>query len=310
MAPTGQPQNITVLLPVLNQTIVPAAVTLSGIDKVNAEAVLFVSLSKMKEAFKVKLTQEENKQTIRYYVDSTKLEDIGTGLTPLNPAFAVVDVGATTYLSGNGSVLNNNGKMLENDYLRNLALQLLGNPQLTQSFMNIQDVLTSVQNKSLVAMTAIGNIIKDIDMTTQGINPNSLLTDLSGNYYFPDDLLTATPAANICKIMWQSIESYAPQRLSEIDADGTFQELPFIEGDSFKFELIVDNAKNTGLLGTNDANAATNGNQSSTATGIIPRNYYIRYVMVDNVTSPTGLYLAQPAMQAGTAALNWFASSN
>ena len=310
MAPTGQPQNITVLLPVLKQSITPSAASLSVIDQVNAEAVLFVSLSKMKEAFKVKLTQEENQQTIRYYVDSTKLEDIGVGEIPLNPAFAVVDVGATTYLSGNGTVLNNNGKMLENDYLRNLALQLLGSPQLTQSFTNIQDVLTSVQNKSLVAMSNIGSILQNLDMTSQDENPNNLLEDASGNFYFPDDLLSATPSENICKILWQSIESYAPQRLAAISADGTFQELPFIDGDSFKFELIIDNSNNTGIRGTNDANAATNGNQSSTTTGIIPRNYYIRYVMLDDVTSRTSPYLTQPAMQSGTSAINWFASSN
>lgn len=304
MAPSSQPQTITVLLPVLNQSITPTGVSMTTVDQVNAEAVLFVSLSQMKEAFKVKLTQEEGNQTIRYYVDSSKLEDLGVGGNPLNPAFGVVDVGATTYLSGNGTVLNKTGKMLENDYVRNLALQLLGNPQLTQSFTNIQEVLTSVQNKSLVAMANIATILENLDMTSQDENPNSLLQDAENKYYYADNLLGNTPSGNICKVIWDSIESFAPQRLASIKADGTFQQIPFIESDSFKFQLVVDNANNAGVTSTSSTN------QSFVPSGIIPRNYYVRYVMVDDVTSSTSNYLTQPAMQEGTAALNWFASSS
>jgi hypothetical protein len=313
----GAPKNITVLLPALNQSIDPVAISLSAVDKVNAEAFMYVDLAEMRNAFKVKVTQENDSNYIRYFVDTAHLKDLGTvsGTSAMNPAYAVVEVGATTWLSGNGSVLSQQGRMVENDYIRNLAVQLLGNPNLTTSFTNISDVLADVQSKCSGAMGKIATILKSIDATNGTLVDTDFVQETEeegGNYYFQDE---SANTKNICKLLWQSIMKYAPERLSQINADGTFQSLPFIDGDSFKFEIIFDNVHNTGIPdGVNTASTTTTnanpnnvGNQSSVQQGVAPRNYYIRYVMRDlSVAASATQYATQPSKLSSISQLNWF----
>lgn len=317
---TLPPKNITVLIPALNQSIDPISVSLSAKDEVNAEAIMYVSLADMRSAFQVKVTQDgdSGENYIRYFVDAPKLNDLGTvsGNTAMNPAFAVVEVGATTWLSGSGNVLSAKGRMVENDYIRNLSLQLLGNPNLTTSFTNTGDVLYDVQGQCDGAMRNIASILKSIDFTNGALVDADFVQEPlvdGGKYYFQD---VSTSAKNICKLMWQSIMRYAPERLSQINADGTFQSLPFIDGDSFKFELIFDNTNNTGVPNsvntaattTTIANPTSVGNQAPVQQGVAPRNYYIRYVMRSDVSS-TSQYLTQPAKQSTIRELNWFAQN-
>ena len=93
---------------------------------------------------------------------------------------------------------------------------------------------------------------------------------------------------NICKLLWNTITSYAPERLASFTYTGSIQSLPIYDGDSFKFEVVFDNSLNTGIP---VPGAAASGNAASS---IMPRNYYIRYVFKDDVTDGSQ-YNTQPA---------------
>jgi hypothetical protein len=223
-----------------------------GFGKASALATFYVSLSDVADAFEIDVNEG------MYYFHVDKFRDV----LAMNPAFAVVTKGAVTTVDAKGEPLSSFGMMAENDYIRFLAEQRFGNPSLAVLIQNKLEILADVQTQCAGAVENVKALLNRIDAASSDPAGGMLKTEKGWGFTETD----ASPL-NLTTIF-----------LDNLQANGRFRgltpRLPFIEGDSFLFELVFQTA---------DA---------------ISRYYYIQYVMRDVVP-------AQPATSS-MANVNWF----
>ena len=230
LANLPQPSPIVAVARAPIQTYLP--LWSNGISKASAVATLYVSLADMLSAFEIDPVNQI------YYFHVQRMKSIFS----LNPAFAVVTRGASL-TQANGVDFNEYQLMAENDYIRFLALQLWGNAALTCLFTNVPSVLIDVQAQCAAAMHNVEAILGSVDINAEAPASNMVKTEKGWGF-----LATEISPLNLCSVFMDNLQ--AAGRF-----DGSCTNLPFIDGDSFLFEVNFQQA------------------------GFIARSYYIQFIM-------------------------------
>ena len=181
--------SVDVFFSVLKMTVSPILLKSENF----ATAFLKASVADVRGAFRVDVDPLGN----TFYVHAEMLAAMFTQ----NPAYAKV-----------------NDWTLEQDYVNDLAFQILGDGDLSSAFSNLTTVLADVEEKCAAAARANQTIVEGIGA------------------YGEDDLIPL----NICKIAFDKIKVCAPERVATL-APG-LQPVPFLAGDSLMFELVFENS--------------------------------------------------------------------
>lgn len=232
---------------------------------VSATAIFEVSLQDMKDMFKYQTDSNDvidlSSSDLKYYVDQSKWPDF-------NPANAMMDhADSLTPIAANGSdgnPLASDKQLVAHDFTRYLALKLFNTHFGVDLFNNEFELLNSLRRAC--DDSAAGHTLKDIKdkITAVDIN-NATHADIagsSGGYYMTNDTTTSD---NLCRVLMTQMLANDVARFSTIDDSGDAQSLPFAEGDSISFKLIINAAEGQEEL-----------------TGVDPigaRSYRVKYIL-------------------------------
>ena len=255
---------------------------------VSAVAIMYMKTSSLKSTFLFESDSTEFTDLantgVRYFVNSDSW--------PLyNPANAMLDIAGLSQnpiatVDGTGASFQRNKMLVAHDFVRYLAQQLFNTHFGVELFNNEVELLQSVRracDDSAAGHTLFDllQVLKNVDINKSGNNPANMLgPDPSGYWYMDNDV---TDPTNICRAIFeQMIDPSGVNRFSDIISGittgpaGVAQSLPFIDGDSLSYKLIIHPADGQeNLVGL----AAPFGS----------RSFEIRIVLVadDQVVDPT-----------------------
>jgi len=249
---------------------------------VSAVAVMYMRTSAIKDVFKFQTDATDltnaDESDIKYYVDSTAWPQYNPANAMLHLPLSLNPI-ATADAQG---TIPNNKMMVAHDFLRYLAQQLFNTHLGVDLFNNESQILQSIRaacDDSAVGHTLydLNEVLKKVDLTGSSASPNAgLAIDASGFKYMSNADATAE---NVCRVLFnQMTDPSGVHRFSDIltgitsGTDGlTPQSLPFIDGDSISYKLIINPAVDQHVLvGLPDA--------------IGSRSFEIKIVLVDEAT--------------------------
>ena len=275
---------VEIVLPMLNATLSSSSASIIDDIISKVTVVIEVSLNDFRNTFQLKTDQailslvDENPTQNQYYVNTaantSKYSIFATNTKQtLNPAFGKVVLNPALVRDVSGNNMNPAKMALVNDYIRDLASQILGRPQLTYLITNNRvaqiDLVKKFKN---TVITNIRNILLNVDVNNT-TNPN--LSGTTGDKYSLDQPTNAVGAQltmnsdNICRKIMINILEQAHERFNGLSFVSKAP-LPFIENDSIMFRVILDNSNQTSLV----------------ADQVQNRTYNIRLLMKAAPTNP------------------------
>jgi hypothetical protein len=202
-------------------------------------AILEISLADMTDMFKYQTDSNDvidlSSSDIKYYVDETKWPD-------LNPANAMMDHadsnGRIATNGSSGDPLASNKQMVCHDYVRYLALKLFNTHFGVDLFQNEFEILGDIRSNCGSGVS--GNTWYDVTEKITAVGLAGTHEGIAG----PDDVgayMTNDTAdnSNLCRVLMTQMLSSAPARFANISDDGNAKSLPFQEGDTISFKLII-----------------------------------------------------------------------
>lgn len=259
----------------------------SALD-VSAVAIMYMKTSEIKQVFQFETDATDltnaAESDIKYYVDSAAWPKYSPANAMLDEALSLRPI-ATADAQG---TIPHNKMMVAHDFLRYLAQQLFNTHLGVDLFNNEVELLQSIRracDDSAAGHTVydLVEVLKKIDLSGSSASANALLAgpDSDGKKYMTND---DTTSANVCRVLFnQMIDPSGVHRFSDIltgitsGTDGLHpQPLPFIDGDSISYKLIIHPAEGQhNLVGLTDS--------------IGSRSFEIKIVLVDDasVVDPT-----------------------
>lgn len=239
---------------------------------VSATALTYVDLNWMKQIFRYRTDAidviDASLSDIMYFVFSNKWDtnvDVASDATNyLNPANAMLSTSAlpTGYVSNEisssdamGNTYASNKRMVCHDFTRYLAQQLFNTPYGVDLFNNevnlLKDIRTICGNSSSTgALKQISNKLYEID-ASNSLNHTATVVDPVSGYHCLTNLDIGP--TNICRTLMAQMVAHDPARFSNIQLDTeidayNIRDLPFMDGDTVEFKLIIAPAENQHLL--------------------------------------------------------------
>lgn len=264
----------------------------------SAVADLYVDVSLFRSAFQFQTDASDvidaSSSDIKFFVDRRTFwsYDVSYGVD-INPADAILSL--NPILSA-----PDNKMMVCHDFTRHLALKLFNTAHGVDLFDNELDVLTDIRSKARKAWYQIDSVLAryDVSLYTYGnandynnSNTNANLTTsifvpvevpplvdpfpdrkkstgLYGNKYYSIYDASNVATTNPCKLLFDQISAKQPARFLDISNNADIQPLPFKEGDTISFKLII--------------NPHTDQHSLTGTTQIPARSYKIKYVLTGN----------------------------
>jgi hypothetical protein len=213
---------------------------------ISAVAIFQVSLNDMKACFKYESDSNDvtnaDATDIKYYVDPASWPD-------LNPANAMLDApDARGWIANSNSSgpLEPNKMLVAHDYVRYLAERLFNTHYGVDLFNNEVELLKNL--RLICDDSAENHTWHDIKSKIELVGVSGSHTGIQGS----DGAKYMTNATagneNLCRVLLEQMTNSAIGRFAEIDATDSPQSLPFHEGDSISFRLIIAAAADQELL--------------------------------------------------------------
>lgn len=228
----------------------------------SATAVLEIDVDTMKSVFQYQSDSYQfsdlSSADIKYYVFADHWpsgfdSSFSYSASNYNPANAMLDykstvgglesIGAIASTEVSGDPIPSDKMMVAHDFVRYLAQQLFNTHMGVDLFNNQVTLLQHLRvlcagGTADVSGTWQNVVTKVQAVSTTGTHP-LLQTDADGNKYMSN---TDTTHDNLCRILIDQIMEYDQERFQSIDASGVPQPLPFQQGDSISFKLIISPA--------------------------------------------------------------------
>jgi hypothetical protein len=270
---------------------------------VSATAIIYVDRAVMRNIFQYRTDAtdviDSSLSDLKYFTFSNYWRDevdaVNDDTNYMNPANAMMFGLPSPYTTSNeitstdklGNTYANNKRLVAHDFTRYLAQCLFNTAFGVDLFNNEAELLQSLRSRCGYQLQPDGALYQITDKihNVDASNTNALLTHVdpvSGLYCMTNSDVGET---NLCRTLFNQMMGKEPQRFSNIDAsDGIvntnpysvydLRPLPFSEGDTIEYKLIIAPAANQHLL-----------------TGVSPidaRSYRILLYLTDSVgTAPT-----------------------
>jgi hypothetical protein len=227
----------------------------SGELDVSCNASFEVSLDEMKNVFKYQTDAENilqaNQEQIRYYVAADKWRDeIAAGNNPANAKVdeAPVDPAHNPIATGGNkqATYPDNKMYVCHDFIRFLALKLFNTHEGADLFVNQKELLLNIRERvhnaswswSASPESAIKQALEAVDMTNPSDPQSTLLKQDGDNLYYTTSE-DEDSSGNICRVIAEQLMLEAASRFQSITDSDAKQSLPFEDGDTLDFKIII-----------------------------------------------------------------------
>ena len=171
---------------------------------------------------------------VHCYVDSSQWASILTDLNAMSGTISAVQ----------GAFVDND--VISKDFLRNVAQGLFGTHLGVDLFTNETTIRENLETQTLNLATTIKNQITSVGIA--GDN-QYLVTDASGNKYFPDPPTDGSPGPgteDVTRALLLQMLQNAPGRFSDLETNYQFTDkpgfykIPFVAGDSVSYAVTIN----------------------------------------------------------------------
>ena len=198
---------------------------------------------------------------VHCYVNTDEWPSMLTDLNAMNGTISVAQ----------GAFVDND--VISKDFLRNVAQGLFGTHLGVDLFTNETTIRENLEVQTETLATNIKGQITDVGI---GGNNQYLVTDTSGNKYFPDPPTDGSPGPgtqDVTRALLLQFLQHAPGRFSDLETQYQienkpgFYKIPFLAGDSVSYAVTIHPH--------NEQNSNVN-----TGTNAIPRKYRVKLILV------------------------------
>ena len=198
---------------------------------------------------------------VHCYVNTDEWPSMLTDLNAMNGTISVAQ----------GAFVNND--VISKDFLRNVAQGLFGTHLGVDLFTNETTIRENLEVQTETLATNIKDQITDVGI---GGGNQYLVTDTSGNKYFPDPPTDGSPGPgtqDVTRALLLQFLQHVPGRFSDLETQYQiankpgFYKIPFLAGDSVSYAVTIHphNEQNSNV---------------DTGTNAIPRKYRVKLMLV------------------------------